>query len=109
MRKKKIIYDKEKEGNVKIKYKIINTRRGKFPVATVFCIILIAVCLIGLIHSYAVLNEKNMEINKLRELIALEKEKMGDWNIGPDPILTENPSHENILISIAEKIFYKSK
>ena len=105
---------KKREKPVKIKYKTIYTRKEKFPFKELICIILISMCMLCLVYSNVVLNEKSMEINRLRELIQIEKEKAKILNSKieqfiPEEVIPVYKSPENILTYITEKIFYISK
>ena len=81
--RRKAIIDAQKERyrkvlaqeKVSLKYRTVSVAKQKFPVSAVFVVFITTAFLLGLICSYIVLNEKNVEINRLRDDIIYEDKR----------------------------------
>jgi len=66
---------------VRIKEKTVAAEIKKFPISAIFCVFIASIVLLGLICSYIVLNEQNIEINGLNDGISneIKREKIIDY------------------------------
>jgi len=103
LRRKKIVEktQREKAGRraeekVRIKVRTVSAVKKKFPVSAIFCVFITAFFLLCLICSQIVLNEQNVEINKLNDEISAEikKEKILENEL-------DNKHDLNFIISYA--------